>query len=159
MNPQTTIKAAWATWAAIWLALNFAPSYRTREVADEQEYTAQAMALIGLVVLLGNFGPTFIRVPERLRGWLAWAVVAALGFSVWARLELGPNWSGVSVERVETVTTGPYELVKHPIYLGTGIAAFLTAPALGNVSAGAGAAVLIVALAAKAFAEEENAPV
>ena len=72
------------------------------------------------------------RVPLRLLGerflplasWCFWsgAVVTAGGmlFSVWARRHLGKNWSqAVTVkEGHELITSGPYALVRHPIYTG-----------------------------------------
>jgi protein-S-isoprenylcysteine O-methyltransferase Ste14 len=50
------------------------------------------------------------------------SVVTAGGllFSVWARRHLGRNWSqAVTLKRDhELITTGPYALVRHPIYTG-----------------------------------------
>ncbi len=45
---------------------------------------------------------------------------AGLLFSVWARLHLGSNWSrSVTIkEDHELIVTGPYALVRHPIYTG-----------------------------------------
>jgi protein-S-isoprenylcysteine O-methyltransferase Ste14 len=41
-------------------------------------------------------------------------------FTVWARVHLGMNWSGtVTVtEGHELITSGPYAVVRHPIYTG-----------------------------------------
>jgi protein-S-isoprenylcysteine O-methyltransferase Ste14 len=56
--------------------------------------------------------------------WCFWtgAAVTAGGllFSVWARRHLGTNWSqSVTLkEGHELITTGPYALVRHPIYTG-----------------------------------------
>ncbi|MGC0776432.1 MAG: isoprenylcysteine carboxylmethyltransferase family protein, partial [Candidatus Acidiferrum sp.] len=53
--------------------------------------------------------------------WSGAAVTAGgLLFSVWARRHLGKNWSqAVTVkEGHELITTGPYALVRHPIYSG-----------------------------------------
>lgn len=159
MNPQSVVKIAWASWAAIWLVWNFTPNRNDRHVAGEQERVAQAFAVIGLGLILADYGPTWLRVPERLRPGLAWLVVACLAFSIWARHSLGDNWASMSADRKETVRVGPYAFTEHPIYLGTGVAAILSAPVLGNASAGAGAAVLVMALFAKAFMEQNNAPV
>ena len=50
------------------------------------------------------------------------ALLLALGlaFSVWARVYLGRNWSAtVTVkEDHELIRSGPYSLVRHPIYTG-----------------------------------------
>ena len=53
--------------------------------------------------------------------WLGAAVtVAGLLFAVWARVHLGRNWSrSVTIKQGhELITTGPYALVRHPIYTG-----------------------------------------
>jgi protein-S-isoprenylcysteine O-methyltransferase Ste14 len=54
--------------------------------------------------------------------WLGAAVtVAGLLFAVWAREHLGRNWSrSVTIKQGhELITTGPYSVVRHPIYTGT----------------------------------------
>ena len=54
--------------------------------------------------------------------WLGAAVtVAGLLFAVWAREHLGSNWSrSVTIKQGhELITTGPYAVIRHPIYTGT----------------------------------------
>jgi protein-S-isoprenylcysteine O-methyltransferase Ste14 len=53
--------------------------------------------------------------------WLGASVtIAGLLFAVWAREHLGSNWSrSVTIKQGhELITTGPYTLVRHPIYTG-----------------------------------------
>jgi protein-S-isoprenylcysteine O-methyltransferase Ste14 len=53
--------------------------------------------------------------------WIGAAVtVAGVLFAVWAREHLGSNWSSaVTIKQDhELVTSGPYALVRHPIYTG-----------------------------------------
>jgi protein-S-isoprenylcysteine O-methyltransferase Ste14 len=53
--------------------------------------------------------------------WLGAALtVAGLLFAVWAREHLGRNWSrSVTIKQGhELITTGPYAMVRHPIYTG-----------------------------------------
>lgn len=53
--------------------------------------------------------------------WLGAAVtVAGLLFAVWARAHLGRNWSSaVTIKQGhELITSGPYAVVRHPIYTG-----------------------------------------
>src|SRR6185503_8446049 len=46
--------------------------------------------------------------------------VVGITFAIWARYTLGRNWGmPMSVkEKPELVTSGPYALVRHPIYTG-----------------------------------------
>jgi protein-S-isoprenylcysteine O-methyltransferase Ste14 len=77
-------------------------------------------ALIFLSPPLGPLDDRFVPavVEVGAAGWL----LTALGmlFSIWARLSLGRNWSGrvVLKEGQELISSGPYALVRHPIYTG-----------------------------------------
>jgi protein-S-isoprenylcysteine O-methyltransferase Ste14 len=56
--------------------------------------------------------------------WMFWAgaaiTAAGLLFTVWARVHLAGNWSGVVTLKQdhELITSGPYRLVRHPVYTG-----------------------------------------
>lgn len=74
--------------------------------------------------------------PSALSFWVGVTVTATgLLFAVWARTHIGRNWSrSVTIkEGHELVQTGPYRLVRHPIYTGilTGIVG--SAIAVGEV--------------------------
>ena len=59
--------------------------------------------------------------------WLGAVVtIAGLLFAIWAREHLGSNWSrSVTIKQGhELITTGPYAVVRHPIYTGI-LAGFL----------------------------------
>ena len=51
--------------------------------------------------------------------------VLGIGLAIWARVHLGRNWSPAPAmkEAHELVTSGPYRLVRHPIYTGIMLAA------------------------------------
>jgi protein-S-isoprenylcysteine O-methyltransferase Ste14 len=51
-------------------------------------------------------------------GLVVWA--AGLALAVWARLYIGRNWGMPMTKRndPDLVTTGPYRLIRHPIYTG-----------------------------------------
>ena len=59
--------------------------------------------------------------------WLGFALlIAGLLFAIWAREHLGGNWSrSVTIKQDhELITSGPYAVVRHPIYTGI-LAGFL----------------------------------
>jgi protein-S-isoprenylcysteine O-methyltransferase Ste14 len=55
-----------------------------------------------------------------------------LGFAIWARRHIGRNWGTPMSQKddPELVTSGPYRLVRHPIYSGILVAGAGTAVAL-----------------------------
>jgi protein-S-isoprenylcysteine O-methyltransferase Ste14 len=55
-----------------------------------------------------------------------------LGFAIWARMHIGRNWGTPMTQKdePELVTSGPYHLVRHPIYSGILLAGVGTAIAL-----------------------------
>ena len=68
--------------------------------------------------------------------WLGVALtLAGLLFAVWARGYLGTNWSrSVTIKQGhELITTGPYAMVRHPIYTGILTGLLGTAIALSQV--------------------------
>jgi protein-S-isoprenylcysteine O-methyltransferase Ste14 len=90
--------------------------------------------------------------------WLGAAVtIAGLLFAVWAREHLGRNWSrSVTIkEDHELITTGPYAVVRHPIYTGI-LAGFLgTAIALSQVRGVITVVLIFLVLWAKFRMEEQ----
>ncbi|MGN6368076.1 MAG: SpoIIE family protein phosphatase [Phycisphaerae bacterium] len=112
---------------------------------------------------------TAYRVPEvlgfvlllhgRHRGWLSgeiyqsdlaewlgmWVALGGLAFAVWARVHLGKYWSSaVSLkEGQRVVRTGPYEIVRHPIYTGISTGALGTAIAGGTLDGFVGWALIL----------------
>ncbi len=83
--------------------------------------------------------------------------VAGLLFAVWARQHLGSNWSrAVTIKQGhELITTGPYAVVRHPIYTGI-LTGFLgTAIALSQVRGIIGFVLVLLVFWAKFRMEEE----
>ena len=90
--------------------------------------------------------------------WLGAVVtVAGLLFAIWAREHLGRNWSrSVTIKQGhELITSGPYAVVRHPIYTGI-LTGFLgTAIALSQIRGFIGFVLIFLVLWVKLHMEEQ----
>jgi protein-S-isoprenylcysteine O-methyltransferase Ste14 len=87
---------------------------------------------------------------------LAGLTLAGILFTWWARLHIGRLWSSAITRKEDhrVVDSGPYALVRHPIYTGLIAAILATAGAEGTATALAGAALVTFGLWLKARTEE-----
>ena len=138
---RTLFPAMWLCWAVYWLV-------RSRDVkrtARREPLVSRLLHVVPLVLaLLLVAAPSF---PGRVLSerflpqapWPFWigAVLTAGGllFAVWARTHIGTNWSGTVTLKQdhELVTTGPYAIVRHPIYTGLLLALAGSAMARGEL--------------------------
>lgn len=90
-------------------------------------------------------------------GWVA-VTMTAVGFAFcwWARVHLGRLWSRSVARKADhhIVHTGPYALVRHPIYTGASFAALATAAARPTPLTLSGALLMVVGWVLKARLEE-----
>jgi protein-S-isoprenylcysteine O-methyltransferase Ste14 len=112
-----------------------------------------------LIFLSPSLGPLDERfVPAVVEVGAAGWVLTGLGmlFSIWARVSLGRNWSGMVVLKhgQELISTGPYALVRHPIYTGLLVALAGTALYDGRWRALLGLAFFAIGFWLKAHSEE-----
>src|SRR5215475_10317515 len=147
------VAGLWIAWALYW----WASSRDVKTTKREESMASRAAHVIplGFAVwmiaahrLPGNFlGERFVPLAP-LTMMLGVALVAAgLAFSVWARIRLGRNWSATVTLKQdhELVRSGPYRLVRHPIYTGILVAFAGSALVRGEWRA---ALALVIALAA-----------
>jgi protein-S-isoprenylcysteine O-methyltransferase Ste14 len=82
---------------------------------------------------------------------------AGLAFAVWARLYLGRNWSSAPTikEHHQLIRSGPYRLVRHPIYTGILLAMVGTFLVNGKVRGALGVVLVWIAWTIKSRMEEE----
>jgi len=83
-------------------------------------------------------------------------LLAGMLFAGWARLFLGGNWSSdVTLKEDHTlVQSGPYRIVRHPIYTGLLFALLGTAIALGELRCFLGVLLAAIAWKIKSMSEE-----
>lgn len=123
---QYLFPAMWFIYLAYW----WAKSSKVKETDRQESSLSRLVRLASMVGAIGLLWWPRLPVPLLERRCLpasefwfwAGAVVTAGGllFSVWGRHHLGKNWSqAVTLKRDhELITTGPYALVRHPIYTG-----------------------------------------
>ena len=122
--PETIMYGLWTLWAVSWIAASGWTARTRGRPPVRGEILYRVLTFLGFGML---FFFQFVRIdaPWRLWrtpqeiGWLCVGLtVVSLGFAWWARLHLGKLWSA-RVTRKEDhriIDTGPYALVRHPIY-------------------------------------------
>jgi protein-S-isoprenylcysteine O-methyltransferase Ste14 len=152
----------WIAWAVSWFAASWWSSTAQRRVGMRREIGYRIVLGVGGIVLAFPAhryeGVLRLWHVHRVEAWVCLGLtVAGFAFCWWARVHLGRLWSGTITKKADhrVVDTGPYGLVRHPIYTGILLAVFATAAAKGTILGVAGAVLLTVGLWMKARLEEE----
>jgi len=159
---RALVPSLWAIWLIYWVVA----ALRTKQIAREEDIRSRLSHHVPLIlgaVLLGVpriFGATLEqRYHPHTFGWfLAGAVLVAIGlaFSILARAWLGGNWSSMVTLKQdhELIRSGPYAIVRHPIYTGLLVALLGTAIVVGKWRALIGLALFVIAIVRKLTIEE-----
>ncbi|HEY5098748.1 MAG TPA: isoprenylcysteine carboxylmethyltransferase family protein [Gaiellaceae bacterium] len=122
-------------WAAFWLYWIVAAfSMKRGRVPWGREARIRVVLIVIVVVLvrLGAFRGHGVHTDPLREGIGLVLFVVGLAFAIRARLTIGRNWGTPMTQKdePELVTSGPYRLVRHPIYSGVLVAGAGTAVAL-----------------------------
>ncbi len=122
-------------WAAFWLYwLVAAFSMKRGRVPWSRELRIRAVIVVVVILLirLGAFRGHGLNTDPWRAGLGLVLFALGLGFAIWARMHIGRNWGTPMTQKdePELVTSGPYHLVRHPIYSGILVAGVGTAVAL-----------------------------
>ena len=171
MSIQQIDNIAWFIWYATWLAAVIF-SARTRvQKGDDVRSPGRIFMGIGFMLVLvptsfwlkmagrtplSALAKPLWSAPDPVNWALFGLVLAGFAFCWWARLHLGRLWSGFTTlkEGHHIVDTGPYGLVRHPIYSGIIFSALMTAGLNATVLGVLGFLSLIYGLSVVARIEE-----
>jgi protein-S-isoprenylcysteine O-methyltransferase Ste14 len=161
IRPSEIFAVIWIGWIISWSAASFWSGATEKRVVSWDTWAYRLVILAGAALLL-HATPRLLG--ER-RLWhvgydgayaLAAVTLAGILFAWWARIHLGRLWSGAITRKAEhrVVDSGPYALVRHPIYTGLIVAILATAAAQATVTGCLGAALIATGLWLKARIEE-----
>ena len=160
MSPEIVLPAMWFVWWISWMAAAAWSDRAVKRPPQGSQIVYRLLAAAGVILLFdGNINTEGVLWHTPLA--LAWVMVViscgGLLLTWWARIHLGRLWSG-SVGRKanhRVVDTGPYGIVRHPIYSGITLASIATAAVRGTLVAWLGVVVMTLGWYVKARMEEE----
>jgi protein-S-isoprenylcysteine O-methyltransferase Ste14 len=120
------IGVLWVIWLGYWIAAARNTRPPRRREAPARRFLWHLTFVAGALLLAlpdGGahwFDRRFLPVSAAASDIGTLMVAAGLALAVWARRHLGANWSGeVMLKQVhELIQTGPFRLIRHPIYAG-----------------------------------------
>jgi protein-S-isoprenylcysteine O-methyltransferase Ste14 len=158
-NPLAVI---WTVFGVLWL-LPAIFGKRTLQRQTPGSRILQLVMLVAAYVLFANQDLGWDLLNRRLvpadlpASAVGYGLLAAgMLFALWARVSLGRNWSSnVTLKQDHTlVRSGPYRIVRHPIYTGLLVALLGTAIALGPLRCFLGVVLAAIAWKYKSITEE-----
>jgi hypothetical protein len=159
--PTQLLALIWLAWLASWVAASFWSGQTKKHVMTLESGRYRIPILVGGILFTPLTGRLLGESPlwqfGELGIYIAAAItIAGISFTWWARIHLGRFWSN-SITRKEghrVIDTGPYGLVRHPIYTGLITGMLVTGVAVGTITAMLGAILISFGMWQKARMEE-----
>jgi protein-S-isoprenylcysteine O-methyltransferase Ste14 len=134
-------QVVWYGWAAYWYVSGLSASTPKRVQGRVARLLYLGQMLLSFALLaypplsIGWLGLRIVPRTEALFVSGAFMMIAGLSFAAWARVHLGEYWSGNVTLKAghRLIRTGPYAIVRHPIYTGLLLALLGTAVAVDEV--------------------------
>jgi protein-S-isoprenylcysteine O-methyltransferase Ste14 len=161
VDSRVIFAVIWVGWVMSWLAASFWTARTQKRAGTLISWIYRILLGVGAVLMTPWAARFFAATPLWHVGdggsyLLATATLAGIALTWWARIYLGRLWSS-AIRRKEDhriVESGPYALVRHPIYSGLIAAILATAIAEATATALIGLALIVFGLWVMARAEE-----
>ena len=136
MTPESAIAVLWVAWVVSWGVAALWSNRTVKAGGLAAEAAFRIPFWLGAILLFAPFRDLhfFAQVQLwRLDAAMKWVLVVLIAcgllFVWWARIHLGRLWSAWMTKKAghHVIDTGPYRLVRHPIYSGLILSAFATA--------------------------------
>jgi protein-S-isoprenylcysteine O-methyltransferase Ste14 len=163
MSPHQATFVLFALWVLSWFAASWWADPAANRPAESQEWLYRALTFVGAVLVFGviprSYGARFqLWDLDYTTKWVLFGVaILGLAFAWWARLHLGRLWSSSVTRKADhhVVDTGPYGIVRHPIYTGLIVTLMAIAVQDGSLVTFAGVGVMTLGFFIKARLEEK----
>ena len=138
---KTWLYGAWIVGFLFWAVAAIASRRTIRKQSAASELGQGALAGAGFVLLFNrqiDLGPLELRLLPHSAAVACVGLgltIVGLGVMAWSRIALGRNWSAtVTIKKDhELVSSGPYAIVRHPLYAGVLLAMLGTAMFFGDI--------------------------
>ena len=157
LTPLVAIYWLWAVWAITWTLAGAWAARPAKRMPRREERPHLIVTFTGIALLFFFRGGPVLWTPSAGAGWaLAGLATLSFAFCWWARLTMGRLWAPLVSRTAEhrLVATGPFAVVRHPIYAGLCGAVIAVALAQGLATSLVGAALAIVGFTMKGALEE-----
>jgi protein-S-isoprenylcysteine O-methyltransferase Ste14 len=159
--PTELLALIWLAFLVSWMGASFWQGQTKKQVMTLESQRYRLPILVGGILytpwiaeilgwkplwVLGNTGITIAAVLS----------VAGIAFAWWGRLHLGRFWSNTITHKEDhrVIDTGPYGIVRHPIYTGLIFGMLVTGVAIGLVTTILGAILISLGMWQKGRMEE-----
>jgi len=152
----------WDVLLVVWVVLWFGMKKAKKLEGWGERAQHGILMVLGFWFLFGNLNNwgwlNYRPLPNVPEIWTTGLLLTAVGvgISIWARLSLGTNWSGMVTLKTghELIRTGLYRWIRHPIYTGILLGMIGTAMIRGHLRGWIGVAIVFAGFYYKARREE-----